>query len=241
MPVGERLDQRRAGAGASALGRGRHGVVHDADVVSVDARLGHRVGVGPVGDAVDRRGEVLRGVLAVEVVLAQEDHRERPDRRHVQRLVKRPDVRRAVAEEAQRHPAVAQVLRRERRPEGDRQMRAHDRERPVCADGDVREVHRAALAAAQAVRLAHDLSEGPVGRRPHREHGAVAAVGAEHRVAVPKRAARPHDDGLLPLAQMRRAAHEPRREEALGGLLERADLPHAPEERARLVVGQRVG
>ena len=123
-------------------------------------------------------------VLAVEVVLAQEDHRERPDRRHVQRLVKCPDVRGAVAEEAQRHAAVAQVLRRERRPQGDRQMRAHDRERPVCADGDVREVHRAALAAAQAVRLAHDLSEGPVRWRPHCEHGAVAAVGAEHRVAV---------------------------------------------------------
>ena len=118
----------------------------------------------------------------------------------------------------------------ERDPERDRQMGADDRERSVGADGDVGEVHGAALATAQAAGLADDLGERPVGRRSHREHRAVPAVGAEHRVALAERPARADHHRLLALAQVRRPAHQTGREQSLDRLFERPDLPHPPQK-----------
>ena len=105
-----------------------------------------------VGEVVDRRRVAHRRVLAVEVVLDHEDHRRAPDGGHVERLVERPDVRRAVAEErdAQRCRCRASVptSRPRRRPAS----RPDDRERADQAEREVGEVHRAADAAAAAAR-----------------------------------------------------------------------------------------
>ncbi len=140
------------------------------------------------------------------------------------------DVHSPVSEEAQRDAAVAEVLGREGSAECDRQMGAHDREGSVGADGDVGEVHRAALAAAQAAGLADDLGKRAVGRCPHRQHRPVPAIGAEHRVSLAQGAAGPDDHGLLPLAEVRGAAHETGCEEPLGGLLEGSYLAHPLQE-----------
>src|SRR5439155_2350470 len=136
------------------------------------------------------------------------------------------DVRRAVAEEGDAHSTGPEVLRTERGTGGEGEMRADDGERAERADGEVGEMHRAPLAAAQALRLAEDLRHRPVERRAHREHRAVTAVRARHRVALAQRRARPDRHGLLPLIEVRAAADEVEHEEAHHLLLEEADLEH---------------
>jgi hypothetical protein len=105
-------------------------------------------------------------------------------------------------------------------------MGADDGERADRADPHVRQVHRAALAAAQPVGLAQDLAERPVERRAHGQHRAVTPVRAGHRVAAAERARRADHDGLLPVAQVGRAAHEALREQAVALALELPDLVH---------------
>src|SRR5204862_415228 len=65
-------------------------------------------------------------VLAVEVVLADVDHRQRPERGHVHRLVQEALAERAVAEEARRDLAAAPHLRRQRGPGRDPGGATHD-------------------------------------------------------------------------------------------------------------------
>ena len=136
------------------------------------------------------------------------------------------DVRRAVAEEGDAHRTGPEVLRTERGTGGEGEMRADDGERAERADGEVGEMHRAPLAAAQALRLAEDLRHRPVERRAHREHRAVTAVRARHRVARAERGACADRHGLLPLAEVRAAADEVQHEEPHHLVLEAADLEH---------------
>src|SRR5262245_57165463 len=107
----------------------------------------------------NRRHVADRGIFHVKVVLADEDHRQLPYRREVQSLVEGADIGGAVAEEADRHVAVALVLRAQRRSAGDRQMRADDgigAEHAVFGGG---EMHGAALAAHEAVVALHQLAQ----------------------------------------------------------------------------------
>ena len=124
VAVGLGLDQRRALAGARARDRGGDGLVDRADVLAVDDDAGHRVRLRALGEIVERRRLAQRAVLAVEVVLDHEDDGGLPHRRHVQRLVERADVRRAVAAEregdARRVPGSSPTARRRRRPGGRR-------------------------------------------------------------------------------------------------------------------------
>jgi len=68
---------------------------------------------GPVY-RVGGRLEVV-GVLVVEVALADVDHGQRPQRRHVHDLIQQPLAERAVAEEAGGHLAALALFGRERR------------------------------------------------------------------------------------------------------------------------------
>ena len=138
------------------------------------------------------------------------------------------DVGRPVAEEGEADRSGAEILGGERRAGRERKVRADDRERAERADAHVGEVHRAALAMAEAVRLAEDLRHRAVQRSPHREHGTVAAVGASHGVARSEHAARTDGDRLLPLTEMRAAADEVLHEEAHHLVLEEPDLEHLP-------------
>ena len=71
----------------------------------------------------------------------------------------------------------------------------------------------------------NDRSSGaPIGK-----DGAVAAVGAGHRVRRAKRATAADDDRLLSLAEVRGAPNESLREQTVALLLEEADLEHRPQ------------
>jgi hypothetical protein len=115
-------------------------------------RLGAQIGLG--------LGTVERRAHRVQVVLAAEQHRQLPQRRQVQRLVKRALGHRAVAEEAGGHARSPLHLVGQRQAGGQRQAAADDgiaAEQPGRA---VEQVHRAAAAARAAfllaVHLGHD-------------------------------------------------------------------------------------
>ena len=130
-------------------------------------------------------------VLVVEVVLADVDHGQLPERRHVHHLVEQALAERALAEEADRDAVGAAALRREAR----RRSRcpaepptiALAPRLPFCVVGDV---HRAALAAAVALLLAEQLREHRPGVGALGDAVAVAAVGGGDRSrpgAAPRR------------------------------------------------------
>ena len=176
-------------AGPGAVdGRPRH-LVHGVDVVAVDDDRLEAVGRRAVRGRVLHRGHVAdRGVLHVLVVLADEDDRRLPDRGHVERLVEGADVRRAVAEEADRDLAGLAVLRGPRRPQRDRQVGADDRVRAHRAVLDAGQVHRAALAAEQA------RSRGRTARRrsaPSARRGPACGCGRDTCRTCSRRRASP--------------------------------------------------
>jgi hypothetical protein len=226
VAVRECLDERGSVAAACPLGRTVHRFVHHEHVVSVYGLRLHRVGGSALGQPVDRRCAAQRAVLAVEVVLAYEHDRQAPHRCQVQRFVERSDVGRTVAEEGEADRAAAPVLRCECDPVGDRKMSADDRKRAQRSDARVRQVHRAAKASTEPVRLAHDLGERPVKGCAHREHRTVAPVGAQHLVAIAQGMAGAHRDRFLTLAKVGGSAHQPGGEEVLTALLEVTDLEH---------------
>ena len=106
-PERDALEQHRALA-AAGVGDGLdRGLVGGHRIRAVDLDALHGVGRGTVDDRrrLLRVGELR--VLAVLVVLADEHDRQVPHRGHVERLVEGADVGGAVAEVADRDPAVA--------------------------------------------------------------------------------------------------------------------------------------
>ena len=177
------------------------GGLHDHGTASgargLDDR-GHRGGGGDDVVAVDRdvleavtdralleRRRVLRvgrRELGVAVVLAEEDHRQLPDRGEVDRLVERAGRHRAVTEERHRDAAVAPQLRRGRGADRDRKPGPHDPVGAEDADHRVGDVHRATPPAVRAGVLGHQLGQHPGRVEALGEAVAVAAVGRRDHV-----------------------------------------------------------
>jgi hypothetical protein len=100
VPVGEGFDKRRALARARLCDGAEGRLVHDVDVVPVDQDRIKAVGRRAVcGRVLDGRHRFDRRVLHVPIVFANENHRQLPDDRKVERLMKGTDVGGAVAEE----------------------------------------------------------------------------------------------------------------------------------------------
>ena len=119
------------------------------------------------------------------------------------------DVGRPVAEECDADSSGLKVLGGQACPDGRRQMTADDGVRAEDTEGEIGQVHRSALAAAQPPGAPEKLAEGTVEPSAHGEHHPVTAVGAGGRVAGLKHAADPDRHRLLTLAEMRAAAEEP--------------------------------
>ena len=139
---------------------------------------------GPRHDVAGERLRVVR-VLVVEVVLADVDHGQLPQRGHVHDFVEQALSHRAVAEEADRDPVGLQALGGERRAGGDSRAAADDGVRAEVAGVRVGDVHRAALAFAVARFLAQQFGEHPVELRPLGEAVPVAAMRAGDVVVGP--------------------------------------------------------
>ncbi len=99
------------------------------------------------------------------------------------------DVRRAVAEERNRHARLVAQLERQPRADDRRQAAADDGVRTEVAALDVVEVHRAAVPVRAALDLPVELGHHRVGGRAARERVAVRAMRGREHVAVLHRAA----------------------------------------------------
>ena len=168
-------------------------------------------------------------VLAVEVVLADVDHGQLPERRHVHRLVEKALAERAVAEEAHRDLAAAAHLRRERGARRDAGGAADDGVGAEVARLGIGDVHRAALAATVAGLLAEQFREHAVDRGALGEAVPVAAVGAGDEVVAMQGLADADRHGLLADVEVGQARHLRALVQLVHLLLEGPDLRHLPE------------
>src|SRR5712692_10132377 len=225
--VGVAVKEARPLAAASARHRLLGGFEDRADVLAVDLLEGDREGFGPRPHGTGGR---LRGrrVLAVEVVLADVEHRQLPERGHVQALVEQALPQRALAEEAGGDLVAAAPARGERGPGGDPRRAGHDgvgAQVPLRLVGDV---HGAALAAAVAGLLAQQLREHQVGPGSLGQAVPMAPVGARDVVVVPQRQADADRHRLLADVEVGQPRHPGRRIELVDLLLEEPDPQHLP-------------
>ncbi len=180
------------------------------------------------GDVGDRR------IFHVEIVLADEDHRQLPHHGEVQRLVEGADIGGAVAEEADRDVLLALVLRAPGSAAGDRQMRADDGVGAHDAVFDGSQMHRAAFAAHQPVVALHQFAEHLLERHAARQRMGVAAIGAERQIARLHGGGAAGGDRLLAERQVARALHQVLQEQIEGALLGLANLDlHAKHAKPR--------
>ena len=229
MAVRHGLDERRPVAVPCPFDDPPGRPVHLLGVVAVDQDRLEAVGGSPVRGRMLHRGHRPdRRVLHVLVVLADEDDRGLPDRGHVQRLVEGADVRRPVAEEADRHLAGLAVLGGPRGAERDREVGADDGVRTHHVVVHVGDVHRAALAAEQAVRPAEQLGVERAHRRAAGQGVVVAAVRRERVVVVVHRRREPCRDRFLARPEVGRPPNEALEEELLRADLEGPALDHDP-------------
>ncbi len=182
--VGLGLEQDGSAAVAARGGGLLGGRVDRVGVVAVDGVGLDPVRGGAVGDAGHTRHPAAVAELGVDVVLADEDDGQVPDRGEVHGLVEGALVDRAFAEEGDGDAFLAQQLAREARADREREAGADDRVRADDPVGGVRHVHRAALAAAEAIGAGEELGHHPVDVDALRQAVAVATVGGRQVVAV---------------------------------------------------------
>ena len=165
-----------------------------------------------------------RGVLHVEVVLAHEHGREVPDLGEVDGFVEGADVGGAVTEEGDGDLAGVVELGRPGSAVGHAEVGADDRIAAHHPVFDAGEVHRAALAAHQAVRPSQQLRHDRGERDAAGDRVGVPPVGGERPVVVAHGGSEAGGDGLLPERQVAGALHQSLEEQVVGALLEEPDL-----------------
>ena len=204
--------------------------VDGLDVLPVDRHRAHPEGDGALREVRDGQLLVRGRRLRIVVVLADEERRQLPQLGEVERLVERPDVRRAVAEVRDGHARLASHLECERRAGDHRQAAADDGVRAEVAALDVVEVHRASVATRDALHLPVELRHDRVRVRPARERMPVGAMRRREDVPLGHRAR--HADGhrLLADRHVQEARQLARAELLLDLLLEAADEQHLAVE-----------
>src|SRR5581483_11018730 len=125
LPVGPEQEEGRPLAGPRPRDRGARRVVHAAHVLPVALVAGDAERLRALREVAGGRLQVV-GVLVVEVVLADVDHGQLPQRRHVHHLVQEALAQRALAEKADRDLVRAALLGREGRPGRDAGAAADD-------------------------------------------------------------------------------------------------------------------
>ena len=190
---------------------------------------------GAVGHVDDRLVARLRGELAVAVVLADEDHRQLVQRRHVRGFVERAFVRGAVAEEADRDVVVLRYLFENAAPTAIGGLPPTMPFAPSMPRSRSRDVHAAALALAVAGRPAEQLRVHLPEVAAFGDEVAVSAVGPGDLVGVGEVDHDAGGDGLLPDIEVQRARDLRRLHELARFFLEDADANHPPVDVEQLV------
>ena len=195
---------------------GQHvGAVHD-DALNAVALCALRQRGGGAG-GVDVGGDCEL------VVLDEIDDGELPDGRHIDALMEAALVGCAVAEERNGHRAVVANFGRQRRASGQRNAAADDAVRAEQAALDLRDVHGAAAAVAEAALLAVELRERVL--QIVALHDAVAAVAGRDIVGGLEGHVGAHDGAFFAEADVDVALDLTLEAALHGALLKFADLP----------------
>src|SRR5216684_5548325 len=151
-------------------------------IVAVDGLRGDVIGCGKAAYVFDVGLLLAAREFGVAIVLADEQHRQAPQRGDIQRLVKRTGARRTIAEKYHADVLSALRLRSPRRPRGEREIAGHDTGRPQHAVRCVDQVHRTAATAAQAIPPAQNFGESRLNITTLGEHMAMPAMTREQHV-----------------------------------------------------------
>ena len=220
VPVGQAFDQRGPLARARLVIGGLRGAIDHVGIVAVDHDALEPVGGGAVGGRLRHRGDVAdRRVFHVEIVLADEDHRQLPHRGEIERLVEGADIGGAVAEEAGRDVLGALVLRAPGGAAGDRQMRADDGIGAHDAVLDRGQMHGAALAAHQPVVALHQFAQHLLDGDAAGQSMGMTAIGAERQIARLHGAGKAGRHRLLAEREMAGSLDQVLQEQVVGALL----------------------
>ena len=156
-----------------------------------------------------------------------------PDRGQVERLVEGADVGGALPQLDKHAIRLALVVERQRDADCDRQLAADDAPASQEVPLDVEQVHRAAVAAGHARRLAEQLGHDAVRLGPHGQGRAVVAIAREHVVARLERIDGADVGRLLADGEMAVAADARAGVLLLRALLEAADQQHLAQQALR--------
>ncbi len=200
--VGHEFNQARLFVPPNLLDDGADLLEDLPHVVSVGPDCLDIVGGGPLIYFGLGRVALHRGKLAVAVVLDNKQYRKIEDGRHIGRLVEHPLVDRAVAGDDDRDVVPPFFLDGERRAHGKQVAGPDDPVGPKDAQCRIGDVHRAALAGAQARGLSVYLGHHTVYIGPLGYHVAVPPVGGVEVVGGPQVQAYAGRHGLLPDGQV---------------------------------------
>ena len=207
VPVRLALHQRRAVALARPVDRLPGRLHHGMEVVPVDHLALEAVPHRPVRHVVDPELQFVGGGVGVEVVLADEDHRELVHAGEVHRLVDIPPAARPLPEEGDRHAVLLADLELVGHPRGHRQCRAETGRGAEDPVGQVAAVQVGVFPLREAVPLAEDLRHQPLRVGPLDEIGAQVPVQREDPVVPPQVVAEADRHRLLPFSRVD-PAHE---------------------------------
>src|SRR5271154_2048693 len=162
------------------------------------------------------------------IILQNKNHWQLPNRRKIQRLVKRSLLRRPIAEEAINHLPGIFHLRRKRRPSSMRDALPHNPRSPRKMMCRIAKMHRAAKSFAQAVPARINLRHHFPSGSPQRDRISVATVARHHRIGFLPRGQRANDARLRAVCKMRMPANHSRmlNKSSLDAFLKLADAEH---------------
>src|SRR5690242_6683148 len=231
--IGHAFEEARTVAAAHGGDRGAGALVQLHRLMVLD-QLG-RNAVGVAARLQAGAGEAILHVAVdgVEVVLADEQDRQLPERGEVHALVPGALVGRALAEEADHDRLGLPHLERQRRTDRVGDAGRHHRRRAHHVHRRIDQVHRARLAAGTAVHLAVQLGHHALHIPALGEVERMAAIGAEQHIALLEMIADGRRDRFLADAEMHRTLDLVRGIEADDLLLDPADQIHRTVEAGR--------
>src|SRR3546814_8154480 len=194
--IGTSLDERGPFAWARPRNRLANDPPYGVDVIAVDQRAGHakRFGAAPDIASVHR---LIRGELRKSVILADQQQWKLPQGGDVQRLGNDALAGRTVTEKHHGNPALAVKLRAECRTDREPYATADNAVGAQYALRDVGNMHRAALAVANAGLFSHELPRPSARLSALRQEVTEPAQSAGNPVPGAKMCAAPSDPLFL--------------------------------------------
>src|SRR5208282_5490979 len=176
------------------------------DVHSVDGLGGEPVAAGLALNIRLRFGNRERCAHGVEIVLANEQYREPPQRRKIEALVKLAFRYGAVTEKAGRNDFLALHVIGKRKPDSKRQPATHYCVAAIKVGSAVKQMHRAATPAATAFPLSVHFGEHHGHRHTTHKGLAVLPIGRDDPVALLQHGNDTHRNRFLSVVKVKEAA-----------------------------------